>query len=54
MRFPEVPAMFLPGPMELLVIAAIFLLLVGIPLLIVVLVLYLVKSSNSHHDRDQP
>ena len=38
--------MFMPGPMELLVIAAIFLILIGVPLLIAVLVIYLVKSTK--------
>ena len=38
--------MFLPGPMELLIIFAIFLTLIGVPLLIAVLVIYLVKSTK--------
>ena len=45
--------MFMPGPMELLVIAAIFLMLIGVPLLITVLVIYLVKSTKPPGSDDQ-
>ncbi|TWU13543.1 hypothetical protein CA54_23780 [Symmachiella macrocystis] len=45
--------MFLPGPMELLIIAAIFLMLIGVPLLIAVLVIYLVKSTKSPEGDDR-
>lgn len=45
--------MFMPGPMELLVIAAIFLMLIGVPLLIAVLVIYLVKSTKPPGSDDQ-
>ncbi len=41
--------MFAPGPFELLIIAAILLLFVGIPVVVVILVLYLVQQTNRGH-----
>ncbi len=39
--------MFLPGPMELLIIAAILLVVVGVVAIVVVMVLFLVKGFKS-------
>jgi len=43
----------LPGPMELLIIFAIFLIAIVIPLSIVWLVVFLVKSTKSPRDDNQ-
>lgn len=48
----ELP-MPLPGPMELLIIFAIFLIAIVIPLSIVWLVVFLVKSTKSPRDDNQ-
>jgi ABC-type antimicrobial peptide transport system permease subunit len=50
----EAIAMALPGPFELLVIAAIFLILVGLPLAIIAIVILLVKrTSNGRHQDNE-
>lgn len=50
--------MFAPGPFELLILAAILLLFIGIPVAVVVLVVYLVQQANrgssSHHTAPGP
>ncbi|MDY0165882.1 MAG: hypothetical protein RBS80_05015 [Thermoguttaceae bacterium] len=50
--------MFAPGPFELLIVAAILLMFVGIPVAVVVLVVYLVqqsdRGSSGHHASARP
>lgn len=46
--------MFAPGPFELLILAAILLIFVGIPVAVVVLVVYLVQQTNRGHSPHRP
>jgi len=46
--------MFAPGPFELLIIAAILLIVVGIPVVVVVLVVYLVQQADRGHSPHRP